>query len=62
MPSHKIEALNAAIVRCLCGWTFRLESPSLWGPRSALDALLDKYNNHKRFPARIRRETDPDEE
>ena len=65
MPSHKIEALNttAGLVRCLCGWTYRLESPNLWGSRSAQDALLDQYNTHKSRPMRIpRRATDSDEE
>ena len=54
MASHKIEGLTGSIVRCLCGWIYRLESPSLWGARSALDALLDAYNVHKKNPANTR--------
>lgn len=50
MPSHMIDGLNASMVRCTCGWIYRIESPNLWGPRSALDANLDAYNLHKKRP------------
>lgn len=63
MASHMIDGLNVSMVRCICGWIYRLESPSLWGSRSAQDALLDQYNAHKRRPAKLNKPgPDRDEE
>ena len=43
---HGIAALKNQLVRCHCGWTYRIEDDERWGYHAAIDKLLDAYMEH----------------
>lgn len=43
---HGIAALKNPLVRCLCGWQYRIPDDERWGSQAAADRLLDAYLDH----------------
>lgn len=44
---HEIAAMVGGMVVCKCHWQYRETHQKDFGPRSLIDALLDRYNAHR---------------